>query len=156
MGLCETSNLSSSLSVVLAIWKFAHVTVSLAWWCFNTGSPISWKFKNKRNTWFILLLVSLFIGCSFWVDPSDFEQFLWFAMSPLFFSSYRETSQITKITQNHSDPPRNYTQWIKTHKEQDKSSIYFIFKFEWKRLQSDDVTSVLCCYRLRMLGRMPE
>ena len=35
-----------------------------------------------------------------------------------------------KIAENHPDPPRNYTQWISTHKEQDKSSIStFIFKF---------------------------
>ena len=46
-----------------------------------TGSPISWKFKNKRNTWFILLLVCLYS---------------------------------LEIAQNHSDLPRNYTQWIKT------------------------------------------
>ena len=38
--------------------------------------------------------------------------------------SYRETTQITKIAQNRSKSlasPRNYPQWIKTHKEQDKS-----------------------------------
>ena len=29
----------------------------------------------------------------------------------------------------HPDPPRNHTQWIKTHKEQDKSSISLIFEF---------------------------
>ena len=28
-----------------------------------------------------------------------------------------------KISQNHPDPTRNHSQWIKTHKEQDKSSI---------------------------------
>ena len=26
----------------------------------STGSPISWKFRNKRNTWFILVLVCLY------------------------------------------------------------------------------------------------
>ena len=41
-----------------------------------------------------------------------------------FIFSYRETTQITKIAQNRSKllaSPRNYPQWIKTHKEQDKS-----------------------------------
>ena len=34
-----------------------------------------------------------------------------------------------KIAQNHPDPPRNHTQWIKTLKEQDKSRNSFIFYF---------------------------
>ena len=42
-----------------------------------TGSPISWKFKNKRNTWFVLLLVCLYsssvISGWVWVILSNFS-----------------------------------------------------------------------------------
>ena len=45
-----------------------------------------------------------------------------------------------KITKNHPDPPRNRTQLIKTHEEQDKSSISFIFKCptDWGACDSTD------------------
>ena len=62
---------------------------------FSTRSPISWKFKKlKKYLIYLAPCVSLFIGCSFWADPSDFERFLWFAMS--FAMSHRKSQKSLK------------------------------------------------------------
>ena len=77
-------------------------------------------------SWVLVCLYSLSV-ISGWIQVilSDFL-FSDVSLLQVYFSifSYRET-----IAQNNPDPPRNPNQWIKTHKEQDKSSISFIFKF---------------------------
>ena len=40
----------------------------------GSQAPQSVENKKYKNTLFILLLVSLFIECDFWVDPGDFER----------------------------------------------------------------------------------
>ena len=59
-----------------------------------TGTPVSWKFKNKRKIKEILGFFGVSENCS---------------KSPV--------------------PPTNHTQLIKMNKEQDKSSISFLFLF---------------------------
>ena len=40
--------------------RYLKVLTGVAHVSWVTGTPISWKFKNKRNTWLILLLVCLY------------------------------------------------------------------------------------------------
>ena len=77
------------------VWQFAGfiwvVTTGLV-----TGTPINnWKFKNKRNSCFILLLVSLFIVCGCWVDPGDFERFFDFECLPVRRNRRLHTTETT-------------------------------------------------------------
>ena len=100
--------------------------VSVSFFCTNyaTGTPISWKFKNKRNTWFILLLVCLY---SLSVISGCWVIFWFFDVSTLWEKcSYRETS---KNCSKSPRPTQKSHSMNKAHKEQDKSSISFIFKF---------------------------
>ena len=62
------------------------------------------------------------------------------------FYLFRLTERHRKIAQNHPDPPRNHTQLIKTHKEQDKSSIvlYFLFPTDWGACGTIILLLILC------------
>ena len=105
---------------------------------------------KEINTWFILLLVCLYSL----IEVSGWIRVILSNCLPVRKNRkiYLQEGDIREqeIAQNNLDPPRNHTQWIKTHKDQDKSSISFIFKFptDWGAC----VLDLASCFILSHLG----